>query len=157
MSVFEHILPGPQARETPVALETRKESGSTATLLGYGAAKYLRAQLLVTEASPGKWEAPAETATADGATLDAVKVEAATLQNVVVYPPIIEPSPALLVTIEDTVDEGVNWNAVGAFVPTTVAGRQALNVTEPFSDLVRVSWTIPEGTSYTFQVDWVAE
>lgn len=158
MAVFEGYVPAPQARETPVPMETRKESGATETLLGYGLAKYLRAQLLITEANPGKYEAVEPMPPIKVSNTEVIDVKLTEVSADIEPLPIEEPpSPALHVFVEDSVDEGANWNAIGAFVPTTTTGRQALNVTEPFSDYIRIRWEIPEGTSYTFAVDWVAE
>lgn len=66
-------------------------------------------------------------------------------------------SPTLDVVIEDTLD-GVNWNTVGTFAQKTAVGREVINITTPFSDRLRVRWTIGGTTpSVTFAVDWVAE
>ena len=65
--------------------------------------------------------------------------------------------PSMTVLIEDTLD-GTNWQTVGTFVAKTVAGREVVNVTLPFSDQLRVSWTITGTTpSFTFSVRWAAE
>ncbi len=63
-------------------------------------------------------------------------------------------APTLNVLIEDTLD-GVNYNTVATFAQKTAAGREVINVTVPFSETLRVSWTIA-GTnpSFTFSVDW---
>ncbi len=63
-------------------------------------------------------------------------------------------APTLNVLIEDTLD-GVNYNTIGTFAQKTAAGREILNITTPFSETLRVSWTIA-GTnpSFTFAVDW---
>jgi hypothetical protein len=63
-------------------------------------------------------------------------------------------APTLNVLIEDTVD-GTNYNTIGTFAQKTAAGREVINVTVPFSDTLRASWTIA-GTnpSFTFSVDW---
>ncbi len=63
-------------------------------------------------------------------------------------------APTLTVTIEDTLD-GTNYNTIGTFAQKTAAGREIINVTVPFSETLRVSWTIA-GTnpSFTFGVDW---
>lgn len=175
MAVFENYLPAPQARETPVPLETRKEGGDTGILTGYGNAKYLRAQLLITEASPGKYDIPPqpmppiEVKPVDGVVVDATPAQtidvkpldaAGTilLSNTDILPlPAEEPPYGLRVYVEDSVDLGANWNPIGAFAPATEAGRQVLNITEPFSDLIRITWSIPDGSAYAFQIDWVAE
>jgi hypothetical protein len=63
-------------------------------------------------------------------------------------------SPTLTVLIEDTLD-GINYNTIGTFAQKTAAGREVINITTPFSETLRVSWTIA-GTnpSFTFSVDW---
>jgi len=63
-------------------------------------------------------------------------------------------APTLNVLIEDTLD-GVNYNTIGTFAQKTAAGREVINVTVPFSETLRVSWTVA-GTnpSFTFAVDW---
>lgn len=61
--------------------------------------------------------------------------------------------PTLNAVIEDSLD-GTNWNAVGTFAQKTAAGREVINVTTPFADQLRVTWTLG-GTSpsFTFAVD----
>lgn len=67
-------------------------------------------------------------------------------------------TPTLNVLIEDSVDGGVTWNTVGTFAQKTAAGREVINVTTPFTALLRVRWTIAGTTpSFTFAVDWYAE
>jgi hypothetical protein len=63
-------------------------------------------------------------------------------------------APTLNVLIEDTLD-GVNYNTIGTFAQKAAASREIINVTVPFSETLRVSWTIA-GTnpSFTFAVDW---
>jgi hypothetical protein len=63
-------------------------------------------------------------------------------------------SQALNVLIEDTLD-GINYNTIGTFAQKTAAGREVLNITAPFAETLRVSWTIA-GTnpSFSFGVDW---
>lgn len=66
-------------------------------------------------------------------------------------------SPTLNVIIEDSLDGGTTWNTVGTFTQRTAAGREVINITTPFSPLLRVSWTITGTTpSFTFAVDWYA-
>lgn len=66
-------------------------------------------------------------------------------------------SPTLNVLIEDSVDDGATWNTVGTFAQRVATGREVINVTVPFGDVLRVSWTIGGTTpSFTFAVDWVA-
>lgn len=66
--------------------------------------------------------------------------------------------PTLDVVIEDSVDDGATWSTIGTFAQRTAAGRQAIDVTGPFADRLRIRWTITGGTpSFTFQVDWVVQ
>lgn len=66
-------------------------------------------------------------------------------------------TPTLNVLIEDTLD-GTNWNTVGTFAQKTAAGREVINITTPFSDTLRVSWSIGGTTpSFTFSVRWVVQ
>lgn len=61
-------------------------------------------------------------------------------------------SPTLDVVIEDTLD-GDNWFVVGTFAQKAAGGSEVINITGPFSDRIRVRWTIG-GTSpsFTFSV-----
>jgi hypothetical protein len=36
----------------------------------------------------------------------------------------------------------VHWNTIGSFAQKTAAGREVINITEPFADTVRARWTI---------------
>lgn len=66
-------------------------------------------------------------------------------------------SPTLDVVVEDSLD-GTNWNTVGTFAQKTAAGREVIDVTSPFSDRLRVRWTIGGTTpSFDFDVDWVVQ
>lgn len=61
-------------------------------------------------------------------------------------------APALDVVLEDTLD-GTNWNVLGAFAQRTTVGREVINITTPFSDRLRLRWTIGGTTpSATFSV-----
>lgn len=61
-------------------------------------------------------------------------------------------SPSLTVLVEDTLD-GTNYNTIGTFAAKTAVGREVINITTPFSDTLRVSWTITGTTpSLTFSV-----
>lgn len=63
-------------------------------------------------------------------------------------------TPTLNVVLEDSVDGGSTWNTIGTFAQRTAAGREVVNVTAPFADMLRVSWTVGGTTpSFTFQVD----
>lgn len=62
-------------------------------------------------------------------------------------------TPNLVVLIEDTLD-GTNWNTIGTFAAKTAAGREVINITTPFADKVRASWTVTGTTpSFTFAID----
>jgi hypothetical protein len=63
-------------------------------------------------------------------------------------------TPTLTVIVEDTVD-GTNYNTIGTFAQKTAAGREVINITTPFSETLRVSWTIAGASaSFSFGVDW---
>jgi hypothetical protein len=63
-------------------------------------------------------------------------------------------SPALNVVVEDTID-GANFNTLASFTQKTAVGREILNVTVPFTENLRVSWTITgAAANFTFGVDW---
>lgn len=66
-------------------------------------------------------------------------------------------SPTMTVLVEDTLD-GTNWNTIGTFAAKTAAGREVIDITNPFSDKVRYSWTVG-GTSpsFTFSVSEVVQ
>jgi len=67
-------------------------------------------------------------------------------------------TPTLDVLIEDSLDGGTTWNTVGTFTQATAVSRQVVNVTVPFSDTLRVRWTVGGTTpSFTFVVDWIAQ
>lgn len=67
-------------------------------------------------------------------------------------------TPSLTVLVEDSVDGGTTWNTVGTFAAKTAAGREVINITGLFGELLRVSWTITGTTpSFTFAVDWVVQ
>lgn len=66
-------------------------------------------------------------------------------------------TPTLNVVVEDTVD-GTNYTTVGTFTQKTAASREVINITTPFTDTLRVSWTIAGTTpSFTFTVDAYSE
>jgi hypothetical protein len=68
-------------------------------------------------------------------------------------------TPTLNVVIEDSLDDGATWNVVGTFAQQTAAAREVINITTPFSDTLRVRWTIG-GTAtptFTFAVDVYSE
>lgn len=66
-------------------------------------------------------------------------------------------SSTLDAVIEDTLD-GTNWNVIGTFSQKTAAGREVINITTPFSDRLRVRWTIGGTTpSFTFAIHVYSE
>lgn len=61
-------------------------------------------------------------------------------------------APTLDVVVEDTLD-GTNWNVIATFAQKAAAGREVVNVTTPFTDRLRVRWTVGGTTpSFTFSV-----
>lgn len=63
-------------------------------------------------------------------------------------------SPTLVLSVEDSPD-GTNWYQVGSFASKNAAGSDVLNVTVPFSDTLRLTWTMGGTTpSFTFEA-WV--
>lgn len=61
-------------------------------------------------------------------------------------------SPTLDVTVQDTLD-GTNWNTIMTFTQATATTRELKTLTTPFSDRLRVLWTIAGTTpSFTFSV-----
>lgn len=115
-------ISSPGQRETLVESAARTTNGNTGPIVGWGAAKTIRAQL-----------------------------NATALTGI---------TPTLDVVIEDTLDGGATWNALATFTQiASVPNRQVVNITSPFSDTLRVRWTIG-GTgspSATFAVDCYSE
>ncbi len=63
-------------------------------------------------------------------------------------------SPTLNVLVEDSLD-GINFNTIGTFAQKTTAGREVINITSPFAENLRVSWTIAgTGATFSFGIDW---
>lgn len=61
-------------------------------------------------------------------------------------------SPTLDVVLQDTVD-GTNWNTVATFTQATAVTRSVQRVTVPFTNRLRISYTIGGVTpSFTFSV-----
>jgi hypothetical protein len=60
------------------------------------------------------------------------------------------------VVLEDTLD-GANWNVIATFAQRTATGREVLNVTSPFSDQLRLRWTVGGTPAPTFSVIAVAQ
>jgi hypothetical protein len=61
-------------------------------------------------------------------------------------------SGTLDVVVEDTID-GTNWNVAGTFAQKAAIGREVINLATPFTDRLRVRWTIGGTTpSFTFSV-----
>ena len=63
-------------------------------------------------------------------------------------------NPTLNVIVEDTLDDGVNWNTIKAFTELIAVGQEVVDVTTPFSDNIRVSWIIggTDTPTFTFAV-----
>ncbi len=62
-------------------------------------------------------------------------------------------SPALSVVVEDSVD-GINFNTISTFAQKTAASREVISVSQPFAEILRVSWTITGASAnFTFGVD----
>lgn len=60
--------------------------------------------------------------------------------------------PTLDLVLEDSLD-GTTFNTIATFTQKTAASREVVNVTAPFSDRLRVRWTIGGTTpSFTFSV-----
>lgn len=55
------------------------------------------------------------------------------------------------VVVEDTLD-GSNWNPVATFAQKTATGREVANITAPFTDQLRVRWTVGGTPAATFSV-----
>ncbi len=61
-------------------------------------------------------------------------------------------APTLDVVIQDSLD-GTTFNTIGTFAQKTAASREVINITVPFSETLRVSWTVTGTTpSFTFAV-----
>jgi hypothetical protein len=56
--------------------------------------------------------------------------------------------PTLDVVVEDTLD-GVTWNVVGTFAQKTAVGREVINLSTPFTDRLRVRWTITDAVTFS--------
>ena len=66
-------------------------------------------------------------------------------------------TPTLDVVIQDTLD-GTNWNTIGTFAQKTATGTEVINITIPFSNRIRVSYTVGGVTpSFTFSVSAVLD
>jgi hypothetical protein len=65
--------------------------------------------------------------------------------------------PTLDVVVQDTVD-GTNYNTIATFAQKVTTGREVVRVATPFTDTLKVSWTIG-GTnpSFTFSVKSYAD
>lgn len=62
-------------------------------------------------------------------------------------------APTLDVVVQDTLD-GTNWNTIMTFTQATGVTREIKTLTTPFSDRLRVLWTLggTGGPSFTFSV-----
>ncbi len=64
-------------------------------------------------------------------------------------------TPTLNLIVEDSVDGGTNFNTIASFAQKTAASREIINITTPFGEILRVSWTIAGASaSFTFGLDW---
>jgi hypothetical protein len=62
-------------------------------------------------------------------------------------------SPALSVIVEDSVD-GIYFNTISTFAQKTAASREVISLSQPFAEILRVSWTITGASAnFTFGVD----
>lgn len=65
---------------------------------------------------------------------------------------VLGTTPTMTVLVEDSLD-GTNWNTIGTFAARTAVGREVINITTPFANRLRVSWTMDGTTpSFTFSV-----
>lgn len=69
-----------------------------------------------------------------------------------------EHSSRLSVFIEDTLDES-HWNVIGKFSDMNSARVELLDITQPFTDTLRVRWELDGSGAPTFNfgVVWYAE
>lgn len=97
---------------------------------------------------------PSAARTASGSTADLEGFTLKTLRAQLQVTAFAGTAPTLDVLIEDSLDGGTTWNTVGTFAQvTTGSARQVINITAPFSDRIRVRWTIGGTTpSFTFNV-----
>jgi hypothetical protein len=67
-------------------------------------------------------------------------------------------APVLDVEVQDSVDDGQNWNTLAAFPQMLGPGREVINVVEPFADMLRIRWTVGgQRPSITFSVSCYSE
>jgi hypothetical protein len=63
-------------------------------------------------------------------------------------------TPTLNVLVEDSLDNGATYNTIGTFAQKTTPGREVINITTPFAENLRVSWTIAgNNPNFIFAVD----
>ncbi len=87
---------------------------------------------------------------ANGSVESSLKAEAESLR---VQLDVTAALGTLDVVIEDSLDDGANWNVMGAFAQKTAPGREVINITIPFTPRVRVRWTLGGvNPSFTFSV-----
>ena len=67
-------------------------------------------------------------------------------------------TPTLDVIVADTVD-GTNYNTIATFAQKTTTGREVIRLSTPFTDTLKVSWTIAAiaNPSFTFSVKSYAD
>jgi hypothetical protein len=67
-------------------------------------------------------------------------------------------TPSLVVTVEDSVDDGVTWNVIDTFGAISTVTRIVRTTSATFGPKLRVSWAITGTTpSVTFSVDLYAK
>jgi hypothetical protein len=63
-------------------------------------------------------------------------------------------TPSMVVTIEDSVDDGATWNVIDTFGAITAATRIVRTTSSTFGPKLRASWAITGTTpSFTFAID----
>lgn len=67
-------------------------------------------------------------------------------------------TPSMVITVEDSVDDGATWNVIDTFGAITATTRIVRSTTATFGPKLRVSWAITGTTpSFTFAVDLYAK
>ena len=102
-----------------------------------------------------------QTIAAAGTTFSAAIPNMSVVQNVVLQSNVTAISgtaPSIVVTLQDTVDGGTNWNDVQALTSQTATGVVVARISAVFSDQVRFKYVVA-GTlpSVTFRIDWYTE
>lgn len=67
-------------------------------------------------------------------------------------------TPSMTLTIETSIDGGVNWNVADTFPAVTAAGVTTRTIANLIGDVLRVAWAITGTTpSFTFNVHCYAD